>query len=353
MLGHDRPGRARVVEVDVREEEVPDVAKLRPALPQSFLQARQRRRGTAVEEQRAAGGVEQVDADCPLGAAEPEVNRKQRSHNAIFAMRGLALAPLRTAGAILTLLILLPGTAAPLARHPDLLAGAAAFDAATDMARRYWDFAGLPDGRLLQLWARQEIGGTPLTVPAAYAERSPDTYVRQIALSDVPLELYSSIRDRVIADQNDETGLLVDQIRGWNPFADTLSFRGTWAHTREMWPRGRLPDALARLGLLPWSLVPKTYVPTWARGRTSAASRSATKSLAASIPTDSRTRLRGGANGASAVDASVIRAGDSIRLSTPPSDSARQKSLVRAQMATASSSDSARKETMPPKSRIW
>ena len=56
--------------------------------------------------------------------------------------------------------------------------------------------------------------------------------------------------------------------------ADILSFEGTWAHTREMWPRGRLPDALARFGLVPWSLVPKRYVPTWARGRTSAASRS-------------------------------------------------------------------------------
>ena len=44
-----------------------------------------------------------------------------------------------------------------LARHPHLLAGAAAFDAGTDMARRYWDFAGLPDGRSLQLLARTRI----------------------------------------------------------------------------------------------------------------------------------------------------------------------------------------------------
>src|SRR5262249_7087102 len=55
---------------------------------------------------------------------------------------------------------------------------------------------------------------------------------------------------------------------------------------------------------------------------TSAASRSATRSSADSIPTDSRTRLAGGANGASAVDACVMRAGCSIMLSTPPSDSA-------------------------------
>ena len=47
------------------------------------------------------------------------------------------------------------------ALHPHLLAGAAAFDPATDMRRRYYDFASLPDGRMLQQLAREEIGGTP------------------------------------------------------------------------------------------------------------------------------------------------------------------------------------------------
>ena len=73
-------------------------------------------------------------------------------------------------------------------------------------------------------------------------------------------------------------------------------------------------------------------------------------------PTRSRPRAargsRGAANGASAVEACVIRAGCSIRLSTPPRLSASWKIFVRAQIATASSSDSARNETMPPKSRI-
>ena len=64
-------------------------------------------------------------------------------------------------------------------------------------------------------------------------------------------------------------------------------------------------------------------------------------------------RFGGAANGASAVAACVIRAGTSIRLSTPPSDSASWKSFVRATIASASSGDSARNETMPPKSRIW
>jgi poly(3-hydroxybutyrate) depolymerase len=137
-----------------------------------------------------------------------------------------------------------------LAHHPHLLAGAAAFDAGTDMARRYWDFAGLPDGRMLQLLARTEIGGTPLTDPAAYAARSPDTFAREIALSGVPLLLYWSTRDRVISDQVDETGALATQIRGWNPSAPVQVVRGRWRHTAEMRWSARLPGALVHFGLL-------------------------------------------------------------------------------------------------------
>ena len=56
-----------------------------------------------------------------------------------------------------------------LARYPHLLAGAAAFDPATDMSRRYYDFAHLKDGRKLQALARQEVGGTPSSDAHAYA----------------------------------------------------------------------------------------------------------------------------------------------------------------------------------------
>jgi pimeloyl-ACP methyl ester carboxylesterase len=137
-----------------------------------------------------------------------------------------------------------------LARHPHLLAGAAAFDPDTDMARRYWDFADLPGGATLQQLAREEIGGTPLSDPNAYAVRSPDTYARQIALSGVPLLLYWSTRDRVITDQVDETGALANEILGWNPNAPLTVFRGEWRHTAEMrWSR-RLPGALVRFDLL-------------------------------------------------------------------------------------------------------
>ena len=86
--------------------------------------------------------------------------------------------------------------------------------------------------------------------------RSPDHYVEQIALSRVPLQLYWSFRDRIITDQREETGALADEIRELNPQARLWDFRGDWAHTAEMQPDRRLPRALARFHLLPWSEVP-------------------------------------------------------------------------------------------------
>jgi hypothetical protein len=142
------------------------------------------------------------------------------------------------------------------ARHPHLLAGAAAFDPATDMRRRYYDFAHLKGGAVLQALAREEIGGTPAQVPRLYAERSPDTYVRPIAFSGVPLQLYWSKGDRVITDQVVETGSLADRILALDPHARLWEFEGDWQHTAEMQPTRRLPRALARFGLLPEQDVP-------------------------------------------------------------------------------------------------
>ena len=105
------------------------------------------------------------------------------------------------------------------ARHPGLLAGAAAFDPVTDMARRYRDFASLPCNRgCLRKWgdplgfglrrlARAEIGGTPRSAPRAYARRSPITYARALASSGVPLQLWWSRTDRVVRSANQSVPL--------------------------------------------------------------------------------------------------------------------------------------------------
>ncbi len=143
-----------------------------------------------------------------------------------------------------------------LARHPALLAGAVAFDPATDMARRYRDFVHLRDGRELRRLARVELGGTPAAVPEAYRVRSPDAYVDAIAFSGVPLQIYWSLRDRIIGDQVDEAALLAAEIRSVNPAAKLWDFEGAWGHTAEMQSDRRLPRALRRFGLLPAGDVP-------------------------------------------------------------------------------------------------
>jgi pimeloyl-ACP methyl ester carboxylesterase len=148
-----------------------------------------------------------------------------------------------------------------LAEHPHLLAGAAAFDPATDMRLRYYDFAALKDGRVLQRLAREEIGGTPAQDPLAYERRSPDHYVVQIASADVPLQLYWSFRDRVIVDQRVETRALAIGVLKHDPDAHLWDFSGDWEHTAEMHANRRLPRALARFGLLPWGDVPPLRSP--------------------------------------------------------------------------------------------
>jgi pimeloyl-ACP methyl ester carboxylesterase len=142
------------------------------------------------------------------------------------------------------------------AEYPQVLAGVAAFDPATDMSRRYRDFASLKNGGFLRRLARVEIGGTPTTDPSAYALRSPDHYAEQLAFSNVPLQIYWSVRDQIITDQRYEAGALADRIRDLNPDVRLWDFRGDWRHTAEMWPDRRMPRALARFGLLPWSMVP-------------------------------------------------------------------------------------------------
>ena len=132
-----------------------------------------------------------------------------------------------------------------LARHPRLLAGAAAFDSVTDLARQYRSFPRIPCdqacqkqctalGRRLQSLAREEIGGTPKTQPGAYAVRSPVTYARSIAASCVPLQLWWSTADRIVVDQAQQSGALFERIRQLNPKAPVQAFVGYWAHSAEM-----------------------------------------------------------------------------------------------------------------------
>jgi pimeloyl-ACP methyl ester carboxylesterase len=150
-----------------------------------------------------------------------------------------------------------------LARYPELLAGAAAFDAVTDFARQYRSFPAIPcDKRCHETWhgpigtslqslARQETGGTPKTRAFAYTVRSPVTYARSIAASCVPLQLWWSRSDRIVVNQHLQTGALFRRIKELNPRAPVEAYVGYWAHSHEMRAKARLPLALSAFGLIP------------------------------------------------------------------------------------------------------
>ena len=149
-----------------------------------------------------------------------------------------------------------------LARHPSLLAGAAAFDSVTDLRQQYRRFRLIrclkaclrrwkgPIGVGLQSLARLEVGGSPSQYPRRYAARSPATFARAIAASCVPLQLWWSRNDRIVRPTA-QSARLLGEIRRRNRDAAVEAFVGTWRHTAEFRATSLLPFALARFGLLP------------------------------------------------------------------------------------------------------
>ncbi len=149
------------------------------------------------------------------------------------------------------------------ARHPDLLAGAAALDSVTDLARRYGQMPeaecdaaclrrnGKPFGVILQQKLAHEVGGIPTGHARLYAERSPLQQAGRIAASGVPLEIWWSTKDRIVVDQAHQSGALYRALRRLDWCAPVSEYVGSWRHSHEMRASQLLPIALVRLGLLP------------------------------------------------------------------------------------------------------
>jgi hypothetical protein len=135
--------------------------------------------------------------------------------------------------------------------RPRLLAGAAAFDAATNLAARYSAFRLLRFGLSVRRLARLEVGGTPWEDPRAWAVRSPIDHARRIAASGVPLQIWWSRKDTVVVDQSQQSGLLYRMIKRLDPRAPVKEFVGYWRHSAEFKATRRLPYALALFGLMP------------------------------------------------------------------------------------------------------
>jgi pimeloyl-ACP methyl ester carboxylesterase len=149
------------------------------------------------------------------------------------------------------------------ARHPGLLAGAAAMDSVTDLARRYRQLPlvpcsrdyirrwGLPKGLGLQSAMRREVGGTPVLIPSAYVARSPLELAPQIADSGVPLQIWWSKKDKVVFDQEHQSEALFRELRRLGSEAPVTAYVGSWRHSTEMRAKALLPLALIGFGLLP------------------------------------------------------------------------------------------------------
>jgi hypothetical protein len=138
-----------------------------------------------------------------------------------------------------------------LAARPHVrLAGVVAFDPVTDMAARYRQWFVTPGLQKLPALARVEFGGTPAQRPRAYAERSPRSSLRAIAGNGVPIQLWWSHRDAIIANQPQDTGAFYRRLTELAPAAPVQEIVGYWAHAHAMHPETQLPAALACFGLL-------------------------------------------------------------------------------------------------------
>ena len=149
------------------------------------------------------------------------------------------------------------------ARHPRLLAGAAALDSVTDLARRYEQLPqlpcaescverwGKPYGAVLQSTLAREVGGSPQDAEHEYAARSSLSQARTIARSLVPLQIWWSTEDRIVWDQEHQSQALYDELRRLDRCAPVSAYVGDWAHSKEMRASELLPIALSGFGLLP------------------------------------------------------------------------------------------------------
>jgi poly(3-hydroxybutyrate) depolymerase len=137
-----------------------------------------------------------------------------------------------------------------LGQHPGMLAGAVAFDSVTNLYRRYSDFARIRGGRGLQALARLEVGGTPRTNPQGYVLRSPTHWVRQVARSGVPLQIWWSLADAIVVDQVHQSAHFYEELRRLRPRARVEPVTGFWPHTGQNFAANQLPAAARWLGLL-------------------------------------------------------------------------------------------------------
>jgi hypothetical protein len=102
---------------------------------------------------------------------------------------------------------------------------------------------------MLQALARIEVGGTPRTKPDGYRRRSPMHWIREVADSGVPLQLWWSDADEIVVDQQTQSAKFFDELEKLGPQGRVEKLTGSWGHTAESYQRLQLPGAVEWLGL--------------------------------------------------------------------------------------------------------
>jgi hypothetical protein len=107
------------------------------------------------------------------------------------------------------------------ARDPDTVAAAVTMDGVTDLRRRYYEMlSSYRSGDRAQDKLVREVGGTPSQEPARYCERSPISYLANLAHDDVALLIWWSRSDRVAVGQAKvQSGLFFRRLRRLHPEA--------------------------------------------------------------------------------------------------------------------------------------
>jgi hypothetical protein len=131
-----------------------------------------------------------------------------------------------------------------LARRPDLFAAVAVADSVTDFYRRWFEFPLSPLTRAEQAKATRELGGTPAHVGWLYQRRSPARFVRTVAFSAVPTQIWWNPHEDVVVHQGTtQSAAFVRLLRRLNPDAPVEAV----VHSRPHGEVFRSTTSLARM----------------------------------------------------------------------------------------------------------
>ena len=84
--------------------------------------------------------------------------------------------------------------------------------------------------------------------PQAFVLRSPLHWIREIADSGVPLQIWWSDADEIVVNQHTQSGRFFKELQELEPRGRLEKVTGSWGHTAKSYAQLQLPGAVAWLG---------------------------------------------------------------------------------------------------------